>query len=689
MSFPKMQVRSWEESVERAGPETIVLLLHGMNLNARMLAPLRTRLLERLNAAELLVPELPLGTFDFVDLQELSEELAGVVDTRARAAGGQLKTIVLAGHSAGGVLAQSVCLDLQERLFLEGVRVRLVGIAPMTRGWEVSHHLSMLDKWLWSLGTELGGWLQDAADRTGWLLRKKVPRLWVFQIRRGSPFLVRLRLRWLECECAHLETVTLLGSVDEIVSWRDMVDEVVAKGEVDYRQVPYSNHAEIMNVEDPDYGEERARILTDAICPDVAVRGEGVLVTDDPPLPVDPEVTRMVFVIHGIRDEGHWTQKIAALARRYFEEEKPEGSAEKVAVETSSYGFFSMLEFLRPEARRKKIHWLMDEYVEARRRYPNARFSYVGHSHGTYLVAQALESYHEVKFERIAFAGSVVSSAYDWSGLLEEGRVSYVMNFAATADWVVSIFPRAAEVFAPLRRLVGHSLGGAGVVSFEAGERVWSQEYVVGGHGAAIQESNWGALAAFAVARGEVPPRPTRSGGLPEYRERLGWFYSRRWGPLFTLLSVLLLVLLVVGLGALAFWNPVWFWGIPLALVSGGGLLAAVIAGRADKRSFAVRRARYGRAGKILGLAAGLSLVWLLVPLVALLLALFVNGLSVFGFWSGGWEPAVVEFWNRGFGGFGGGMGGEGRGLMRWLGVVQGVSILFYAKGLHHILTKV
>lgn len=81
----------------------------------------------------------------------------------------------------------------------------------------------------------------------------------------------------------------------------------------------------------------------------------------DPPGDATPPVTDVLFVIHGIRDEGYWTQKIA---RRVISKAREEGRC--VVYEASSYGYFPMLSFLSSRARREKVEWLMDRYTEAR-----------------------------------------------------------------------------------------------------------------------------------------------------------------------------------------------------------------------------------------------------------------------------------------------------------------------------------
>jgi pimeloyl-ACP methyl ester carboxylesterase len=151
----------------------------------------------------------------------------------------------------------------------------------------------------------------------------------------------------------------------------------------------------------------------------------------------------------------------------------------------------------------------MDQYAEARARYPRADFHYVGHSNGTYLAAQALKDYPAARFKRIVFAGSVVRRDYKWSALTQPTksnpkappRVEKVLNYVATADWVVALFPKGLE---PWRVF---NLGSAGHDGFdEASEQgpVYEVEYIVGDHGAGHQESNWEDIGRFIVF-GETP----------------------------------------------------------------------------------------------------------------------------------------------------------------------------------------
>jgi hypothetical protein len=217
---------------------------------------------------------------------------------------------------------------------------------------------------------------------------------------------------------------------------------------------------------------------------------------DNPAGEPQPEVTDVIFVIHGIRDAGYWTHKIARRVR-----EKGKRLGRVVATETSSYGYFPMLRFFLPGERRIKTQWLMDQYVEACALYPNARFSFVGHSNGTYLLASALRDYRCCRFNRVLFAGSVVRRQYDWDRYIARGQVQEVANYVATADWVVAFFPKA------LQTLGIQDLGSAGHDGFRSAA-VSQVSFVKGAHSAAIQEDNWDAIADFILSGG--PARAVR-----------------------------------------------------------------------------------------------------------------------------------------------------------------------------------
>ena len=197
--------------------------------------------------------------------------------------------------------------------------MRLILIAPIDRGWEVTHHLRLAEKITWSLGNLVmrllaaGSWVLDC-------LRGRTPApLWLGELRRGAPFMIWMRLTWLKLKQRKdwpkqaIEVFQLLGSVDEIVSWRDMVDTTVGDDFL-YFEVPYSDHIGIIDYDDPVHGAQRRAVLKTALATRAVAAAStySVVPWDTDPVPPEPEVERVVFVLHGIRDEGHWTQKIAS-----------------------------------------------------------------------------------------------------------------------------------------------------------------------------------------------------------------------------------------------------------------------------------------------------------------------------------------------------------------------------------------
>ena len=280
---------------------------------------------------------------------------------------------------------------------------------------------------------------------------------------------------------------------------------------------------------------------------------------DLPRYPARDDVSDVVFVIHGIRDQGYWTHKIAR--RVQAEGERLEGAEKKVnkvyETVTSSYGYFAMLPFFLPSARRAKVEWLMDQYAEARALYPKAAFSFVGHSNGTYLLTKALQDYPCCRFKHVVFAGSVVQRRYDWSRFIESGQVKAVLNYVATNNWIVACFPKALE----LLRL--QDLGSAGHDGFNAASNepsVYDVKFVKGAHSAALKEENWDSIAHFIVHG--TPALADLSQPLPSR----SWLvaFTGAWSPLIWLL----LLAVLGGFGVFIYLSPWPEWARAVSLVA-------------------------------------------------------------------------------------------------------------------------
>lgn len=518
---------------------TLVLVLHAFTSQPDDMDAVIAAAKSRWPSATYLCPELPLSLWSTEKPTVIVGELLALLDkvvSEAEQKKSPYTNIVLIGHSFGALLARKLyvvaCGETPLAPFEAEVKVggliaedgllqmrpwaslvsRLVLLAGMNRGWRISHHLSIPRSLMWLTGTTIGHLLRLISGK----------EFVISTIRQGAEFITQLRIQWIRMRQSHENlgpdspggaiTIQLLGSQDDMVSPDDNID-LVSGGDFLYLDVPYSGHANVIKMADPTYGQKRAEVFKVALCDSPETIREHAIIPYDERAPLqDKAVKRMVFVIHGIRDHGYWTHKIARRIKQRAETE-----TDKWATETSSYGYFPMLPFMFPWYRRKKVEWLMDQYAEALSRYPNATFSYVGHSNGTYLLAKALELYPCCSFDHIVFAGSVVRSNYDWNRFLSvrPQRIKSVLNFVATSDWVVAFFPKFFEM------LGIQDLGGAGHDGFsfkQHSANTYQITFIKGGHGAAIEEPAWDVITQFIVT-GQLPD----TSSLPLRNEQTSW----------------------------------------------------------------------------------------------------------------------------------------------------------------------
>jgi pimeloyl-ACP methyl ester carboxylesterase len=524
------QVQREYFSPATAEAATLAIILHGLGGCPQKMGSVRSATEQAYPGCAVYVPKMPYAS---PLCRECPGEIAaGLLDQICVLMDeGDYARVVFIGHSMSSLIARkAVVLAHGEHIgapFEPGVarhakakpwagRIdRLILLAGISRGWSTT----AAQNWTTGVGWSLLSLIGDIVFNG---------RLTILGIRLGSPFVVQTRLQWLELTSARtaspIVTVQLLGSRDNTVSPEDTVDFAVDLGNCAFVLIdlPHTDHEQAIALDgDGPAAERRCRFIAALTRSPDALEQSGISVPASiaangaPPM-ADTQVTDVVFVIHGIRDKGFWTRKVA---RRIMEEARSDPSR-VVRSMTLSYGYLAMLPFILPWVRRDKVRWLMDHYAHCRALFPLAAFSYVGHSNGTYLAARALRDYPAARFKRIVFAGSVVRSDYDWVGAITgaRGQVEGVMNYVASADWIVAIFPNGFSRF----RLV--DLGGAGhhgfmhlmgpkrncpsgahISSVTIGQSQSHQiDYVSGGHGAGIKESQWDEIARFIVHG--VPP---------------------------------------------------------------------------------------------------------------------------------------------------------------------------------------
>lgn len=421
------------------GGDTLVVVLHGCTrLPSSWLPPWRdswwrrsqiwdvlSAIHEVLPTADIAAPTMPIEYWSFQDPNRVVDEVLDAIDeawqARAECPVGYSR-VILVGFSFGSVLLRQVycraagattdaMLDEHNaRPWVTRVE-RMVLLAGVNRGWTTDSPVSRIRSIGYGAGVALG------------YLVPGEPCL--FAIRRGAPFLTGTRLQWHaldEIGRTPPVTVQLLGTRDDIVSPADNID-LATGGRFLYLEVPSSGHFDLVAMSTrSEEGQARRQVFQAALTrsPDVLQENQRAVTGADLlghlPLDADPTgvalfrvergrtVDDIVFIIHGIRDKGYWTAKVARAITSH-------GSSLRrdVLAIAPTYGYFPLLPFLLPWTRRAKIEWLLDMYVNARCSHPKARVSYVGHSNGTFLLAGAVERCPSVRFHDVVFAGTVVS----------------------------------------------------------------------------------------------------------------------------------------------------------------------------------------------------------------------------------------------------------------------------------------
>ena len=494
------------------GSRRLVVLVHGWwaSLPYFSIVDARDAIREILPDADLLEPRYRSHIASNTDPIAVAEELTDVIEfaceeRRIASDAQEYQEIILIGYSLGSLIVR--------KTFVLGAMSRTADDAASTvdRKYKWPHKVSRI---ILLAGINNGWSLSPKPKRFSLLLyvmyRLLYPLAFILPIGRlirsfhkGSRFVENLRIQWHHLEKHHElpPVIQLTGTEEDVVTEEDMVDMRFCSNFI-FLHVPRTGHMNAANFRQKRIGQfRRNRFVTALAKPIVELRQEQDIepqrLLDDA---TDATITDVIFLIHGIRDYGDWTQKVGEAIDHIAK-----AIERRVVVYRPAYERFPLLGFLLTMERIRKVRWFIDQYTQAIAKFPQARIHFIGHSNGTYLLAKSLELYPDCQFHNVIFTGSVVRRSFPWDRVIGQRRVARLRNDMAVDDLVVAIFPRFFEQFREVTRVPLSDIGSGGVYGFQDNSGKKYEVRLRGSHGAALAAENHDSLARWVLDIDELP----------------------------------------------------------------------------------------------------------------------------------------------------------------------------------------
>jgi hypothetical protein len=159
---------------------------------------------------------------------------------------------------------------------------------------------------------------------------------------------------------------------------------------------------------------------------DLAHVNESRQIGDEPA----PQAQReeVILLIHGIRTQAEWQDMVAVVLRQI----------PNVVVVPLKYEFFDALRFWLPfVTRRLPISQLIWRIREARRQNPDARFSVIAHSFGTYAIAEILRDHPDITLHRLVLCGAVLKRNFRWDRIKNQVETEIINDCGMRDVWPV------------------------------------------------------------------------------------------------------------------------------------------------------------------------------------------------------------------------------------------------------------
>lgn len=393
-------------------------------------------------------------------VSELAREIRGLSGENT-GDGDRTTDVILVGHSLGGILVRAAYL------YGLGYDRETRGDAPHEWAQKVTRIVLLGTPNTGFRGRNLpGGWAYPVVAGLGSFAMESVHA--------GSFWMANLRLRWLEVirtpAPGHHAVPGSTATAPLVVQVYGLQDDVVAREDIDdshympgtvATEVSSGNHGELVDLTNPKTRELRWAELEHAIFgkhPTAEAFSA-------------PSAEPVHFILHGIRASAYddWIRNLTEELQQGQDTIDP--AVRKPKVISLNYKFFSAIQFAVRGTRRQNIHQFLDVYLASVLTHQPDGFTFIGHSNGTYMMANVMNNVRAVRFRRIMLAGSVLPPNFDWARLYARQQIGYhandawhdgqVHNDRARKDYPVGLLANG------MRGLFFRDVGAAGVRGFE------------------------------------------------------------------------------------------------------------------------------------------------------------------------------------------------------------------------------
>lgn len=178
------------------------------------------------------------------------------------------------------------------------------------------------------------------------------------------------------------------------------------------------------------------------------------------------EAQRVIYSVHGIETNGEWQKELTSCMNLR--------EGEYIHI-PHNYNFFPALSFLFPPFRWIEVRRFRKELEYVAEKHPGCVVSLIGHSFGTYLIAEALQGISLARspsFDRIILCGSVLKASYNWDKIIRRHNIDNILN-----DCAINDLPLV------MSQSIAIGLGMAGRVGFKRKHgQVIENRFFTGGH---------------------------------------------------------------------------------------------------------------------------------------------------------------------------------------------------------------